>query len=100
MNLDQKHLDQIKKQAIALLKAGKSQEEILRYLRTSGCSQGLSMFLLPSIFKCNMAEAKQLVFLSETWADTKKATEHLHGKIEEVLSGEATKTNPKHDNRK
>jgi hypothetical protein len=95
MNLDKANLDQIKEQAIAFFKAGKSQEEILKFLRQSGCSQGLSMFLLPSIFNCNMAEAKRLIFFSETWADTRKATEQLHNKIEEVFPDSLTKKNRK-----
>ncbi len=81
-------LDKIKQDAATLFDGGKSPEDIMKFLRESGCSQGLSMFLLPQVIKCTMAEAKRLVFFSPTWADQRSSTEQLHDKIEDDLLGE------------
>jgi ribosomal protein L7/L12 len=79
-------LDGIKNEASALLKAGKSKEEIVVFLRQSGCTKGISVMLLPSILNCDLVEAKKIVHFSKAWADQKETDEKLQRQFEESLS--------------
>jgi hypothetical protein len=78
------NLENIKKEALALLKSGKP-EDVIKFLRQSGCSKALSVGMLSSILACNSHEAKRMVHFSETWADARQSDEQFHAEIERII---------------
>ncbi len=53
-----------------MLIAGKDTENILTFLRESGCSKTKSFVILKKLYKIPLDEAEDLVHLSQTWQDT------------------------------
>jgi hypothetical protein len=78
------NLENIKKEALALLKNGKP-EDVIKYLRQSGCSKALSVGMLSSILACDSNEAKRMVHFSETWADVRQPDEQFHAEVERII---------------
>jgi ribosomal protein L7/L12 len=64
---------------------GVDTEYIVGYLRASGLYQIQSIKILREIDGLNLAQAKKLVHLSRTWADTRDADDSLHDSAERAL---------------
>jgi hypothetical protein len=86
-----KKVGEMKCEATAFHKTGKSSEEVIRFLRDNGCSQGLSFVVLPSILGCDRGEAKRLIFFSPTWADMRESNEKLQATLEDAFKSELDK---------
>jgi hypothetical protein len=74
-------LEKYKKESLEMLASGKQQEEVLQYLRQSGCSKPLSIFVMSCVLRCNSGEANRIVHFSKTWADRKASDELFQEEI-------------------
>jgi len=64
---------------------GASTEEILRYYRDSGVSILHSIQMLRKLTNVSLAEAKQVVHLSQTWADLREEHDRFHTALEDTV---------------
>lgn len=77
------NVEQIRTEGRKLANGGASIEQVIAYLRTSGCSKALSIALIADVRGCEMNEAKRLVHFSPTWADVKESDEEWQDRIDE-----------------
>jgi ribosomal protein L7/L12 len=73
----------LSKQCENLLAAGKSQDEIILFLRTQGCSKVESIAVLANSLGIGLGQAKKVVHLSVVWADTRERDEKIQTSLEE-----------------
>src|SRR5262245_34627443 len=66
------------------LKAGEDVESVGGYLRASGCSKIDSIAVLVGAHGIGLAEAKEIVHLSTTWADRRALDDKFHENISRV----------------
>ena len=64
---------------------GKSQEEIVSFLRSQGCSKVGSVRVLAKAVGIDLGKAKGVVQLSNTWADTRKRDDQFHELLYKAL---------------
>src|SRR5262245_61084772 len=64
------------------LAAGESPEAILTFLRRNNCSKPGSIRVLMLMKDLSLAEAKELVHLSEAWKDTRERDDDFHDRLE------------------
>lgn len=69
-------------EAKRLLKEGKQQEDILRFLRASGSSKAESVMIWASASGCGTKEAKRAVHFSRAWMDVQESDEQFHRNLE------------------
>lgn len=65
--------------------AGKTNEEIVAFLRAQGCSKVESMTIVARIFGLGLNEAKEIVHLSPTWSDIRTQDDRFHQTLEKGL---------------
>lgn len=73
------------------LKAGEDVESVIGYLRASGCSKIDSIAVLVAAHGIGLAEAKEIVHLSATWADRRVLDDEFHEDISRALISEKTR---------
>jgi hypothetical protein len=66
---------------------GKSQDEIVSFLRAQGCSKVESIAILAKALGIGLGKAKEVVHLSATWADTRGRDERFQSSLEEGDDG-------------
>ena len=66
---------------------GKSQNEIVSFLRAQGCSKVESMAILAKALGIGLGKAKEVVHLSGAWADTRERDERFQSSLEEGDDG-------------
>ncbi|GAB3444137.1 hypothetical protein [Actinophytocola sediminis] len=71
-----------------MLTSERDEEEILRYLRGAGFSIIESMRVMIKSCGHSLAEAKQVVHNSETWADGREGNERFHENLIRALEGD------------
>jgi IS30 family transposase len=81
--------EELRQEVENLLKAGKSQEDVISFLRQKGCSKTMSIFILSSVLKLGGGEAKRIVHFSKTWADTRKSDDQFHKRIERIVENDS-----------
>jgi hypothetical protein len=65
---------------------GKTTDDALTELRTSGASIMECIFAVRSFRGCDLAEAKKLVHFSSAWADMREHHEKFHAECEAALN--------------
>lgn len=65
---------------------GEDMEAIIGHLRTSGCSKIDSIAVLNATYGIGLGEAKRIVHVSPTWADTRVSDDKFHESIEDALT--------------
>ena len=71
---------------------GATTEEILRFYRDSGVSVPHSVQMLRKLTNVSLAEAKQIVHFSQTWADLREAHDRFHDTLERALNSDDDET--------
>jgi ribosomal protein L7/L12 len=66
---------------------GKSQDEIVSFLRAQGCSKVESIAILAKALGIGLGKAKDVVHFSGAWADTRKRDERFQSSLEESDDG-------------
>ena len=69
-------------------KSSSSFDEILSYLKDSGFSQGISVFILQRATNVSHSEAKDAVINSKAWLENKEANISLQNAIDDFLNEE------------
>jgi ribosomal protein L7/L12 len=69
----------------ARFEAGESVESVIRFLRQEGLWLPKSIKAVRRIAGVSLAEAKELVHFSETWADQRASSDALHKELREAL---------------
>jgi hypothetical protein len=72
-----------------MLARGASVDKVLGYLRKEGCEVIDSIRVLTQIGGMDLATAKRVVHISDTWSDRRSAHERFHEQVEEVAREEA-----------
>jgi hypothetical protein len=62
---------------------GKSQNEIVSFLRVNGCSKVDSIAILAKAFGVDLGKAKEVVHLSPAWADIRERDEKFQSSLED-----------------
>ena len=65
--------------------AGKSNDDLVAFLRTQGCSKVESMAIVARACGVGLGEAKEIVHLSKAWADTRERDERFQQSLEAGL---------------
>lgn len=68
-----------------LLATGRGREDILSFLRRSGCSKIDCIKVLMRVESLTLQNAKAAVHLSEAWADRRAADDGFHGALIRAL---------------
>ena len=61
-----------------MFQAGKTVEDVLKYLRTETGSKIISCMAISDLLNISMGDAKLLVHRSDAWNDVKERDEELH----------------------
>ena len=75
--------------------AGKSNNDLVTFLRTQGCSKVESMAIVARAFGVGLGEAKEIVHLSTAWADMRERDERFQRSLETGLGDANGKAKPK-----
>jgi len=65
--------------------AGKTNEDIVAFLRAQGCSKVESMTIVARAFGLGLNEAKEIVHLSQAWSDVRSRDDRFHQTLEKGL---------------
>jgi ribosomal protein L7/L12 len=62
---------------------GKNKEDIVSFLRAQGCSKVESIAIFAKALGIGLAEAKNVVHLSDAWSDTREGDERFQNSLRE-----------------
>jgi hypothetical protein len=65
---------------------GRSQEEIMAFLRAAGCWKLDSIKAMQAVYGLTLSQAKEAVHLSKTWEDMREADNRLHQTLARAFS--------------
>lgn len=66
--------------------SGEDAEQLIAFLRSSGCSKIESIAVIASACGVGLGRAKEMVHLSPTWDDRRTSDDEFHAAIEDEIS--------------
>lgn len=69
----------------ALHSDGKTEEDIVNFLKKEGCSKVESIQIIASIFNINLNAAKKLVHTSRAWEDVRDRDDKFHDDLNQIV---------------
>jgi hypothetical protein len=76
--------DALMKTAQQMLRGGQDIEDVLRFLRSEGCTIIDSIKLTKLLTGMSLGAAKELVHTSQAWRDRREANDRFHDVLEDV----------------
>jgi ribosomal protein L7/L12 len=67
-----------------MLEAGRTSEDVLKFLREAGCHKIDSIKILRRVLNISLGEAKQMVHFSSVWSDVRERDDAFHSSLEEL----------------